>query len=120
LHACGYYVPSPSDETECNSCLFTTLDRNRSATNMFRSFDISAARISLCFGSITTQSHINSEPAFIAISSFYIQEYSLIFEVCTFVSNSRQIHDLFLSYIKKDNALTVFLKDKPKKYKCNP
>ena len=37
---------------------------------MFRSFEISTARISLSFGSITThQSHISSEPAFIAVSS---------------------------------------------------
>jgi hypothetical protein len=74
-----WWVPSTtlSDETECNPYLFTTCDRNRSATNMFGSFDISVVRISLCFGSITIQSHINSEePAFIAVSSFCIQEYS--------------------------------------------
>ena len=57
-------VPSPADETDCNPYLFTMLDRNRSATttNIFRSFNISTTRISLCLDSRTThQNDINSE-----------------------------------------------------------
>jgi hypothetical protein len=69
--------------------------------------DIRKERISLFIDSIITQSHINSEePAFIAVSSFCIQEFSRIFYscdislVCTFVSSSRLSHDLFLLYVK--------------------
>jgi hypothetical protein len=67
---------SPSLETGCSPYSFTMIDRNRSATNIFRSFDILSERISLSFGSLTTQSHINSEPVFTTVLSMI---HSLIF-----------------------------------------
>ena len=45
-----YHVPSPSDETECNHIyLFTTWERNRSATttNIFRSIDYEKKKVFL-------------------------------------------------------------------------
>ena len=76
LQSCGYQVP-PSDEPWCYPYIFITWNRIRSATtNIFRSFDMRNERICLFFGSITIQSHINSEPAFIIVSSI---TYSLIF-----------------------------------------
>ena len=56
-------------------------DINRSAnTNLFRSFDMLIARISLLSSSIATHhSHINSDPTFMTVSSFCIQEYSKTF-----------------------------------------
>jgi hypothetical protein len=72
---CLWRIPSTtlSVETGYFPYSFITLERKRSTTNTFRSFDMSNERISLYIGgSITIQSHINSEPTFIAVSSFYI------------------------------------------------
>ena len=61
-------------------------------TNMFRSFEIYNCEYFFIICSITTQSHISSEPAFIAVSStmnsmiFLFLRY---FFVCTFAANSR-------------------------------
>jgi hypothetical protein len=125
LQACGYQVP-PSDETLCFSYMFITWNRIRSATtNIFRSFDMRNERIYLFFGSITIQSHINSGPDFITVSSM---TYSLIFLFLKyfnglyFCSHQFQIDTRWLISIifKKDNDLDVFLKDNPRKYKYNP
>jgi hypothetical protein len=68
LQDSGYHVP-PSVETGCLLYSFIILERKRSTTNMFRSFDIVVAIIPLLSGSITTHIHINSEPTFICVSS---------------------------------------------------
>ena len=82
-------MPSPSDETECNHrYLFTTWERNRSATttNIFRSLDIRKEEsFSLSFGAIIIQRQRYSNPTFIVVSSiiyswiffFFFFEYSL-------------------------------------------
>jgi hypothetical protein len=68
LHACGYQVP-PSVETGCFPCLFMRDAINRSAASIALSKDTSIRRISLCFGSIATQSHTYLEPTLIWVSS---------------------------------------------------
>src|SRR6185437_8762344 len=77
LHACGYQIPQ-SVEIECILYPYTTLDKNRSAINIFRSLDISTARIPLCFGSIITQSQINSDIFYCSFNN----KYTLIFLLC--------------------------------------
>ena len=61
----------PSDKTGYLPYSTTILDNNRSATNVFLSFDTVIPTILLLSGSITIhQSHINSqEPTFIIVSS---------------------------------------------------
>src|SRR6476659_5297191 len=85
------------------------------------SIEISTAWIYLSFGSITTQSHISSEPAFIAVSSTMnsmILLFLQYFFVGLYFCNQFQIETwLILTKSKKDNALAVFLNDNPKKYK---
>ena len=59
----------PSDKTGYLPYSTTILDNNRSATNMFLSFDMVIPTILLLSSSITTQSQTNSEPTFIKVSS---------------------------------------------------
>jgi hypothetical protein len=68
LQACGYHI-SPSVETECLPYPSERMDRKRSATNIFCSFDILNPRISLFVGSIAIQSQMNSEPILFTVSS---------------------------------------------------
>ena len=68
LHAGGYQVP-PSVETGCSPYSFITLERKRSATNIFRSLDMLIPRIFLVSHSIATQSQMYSEPTLIWVSS---------------------------------------------------
>ena len=53
-----YQVP-PSVEIGCSPYSFITFDRNRSATDIFLSFDIFNLRTSLLSGSMATQNQIN-------------------------------------------------------------
>ena len=68
MQACRYQVPQ-SVETECLPYPSERLNRKRSATNIFRSFDILNPRISLFVGSIAIQSQMNSEPILFTVSS---------------------------------------------------
>ena len=68
LHACGYQVP-PSVEIGWSPHFSTILDRKRSATNIFLSFEMLIPRISLFLGSIATHNQMYSEPALMIISS---------------------------------------------------
>ena len=68
LHACGYQVPS-SVETGWSPYFSTILDRKRSATNIFLSFEMLIPRISLFLGSIATHNQMYSEPALMIVSS---------------------------------------------------
>jgi hypothetical protein len=64
LQACKYQI-SLSVETECLPYPSERLDRKRYAINIFRSFNILNARISLFVGSIAIQSQMNSEPIYL-------------------------------------------------------
>jgi len=54
---------------QCLPYSFKRFAGKRSATNIFLSFDMDIDRISLSFDSIAIQSHINSDPTFICVSS---------------------------------------------------
>ena len=63
-----YQVP-PSVETGWSPHFSTILDRKRSATNIFLSFEMLIPRISLFLGSIATHNQMYSEPALMIVSS---------------------------------------------------
>jgi hypothetical protein len=53
----------------CGPHSSTIFERNRSATNIFRSLGTLISRISLSFGSIATHNQIYSEPTLMVVSS---------------------------------------------------
>lgn len=100
LQACGYQVP-PSVETGCWPWILTNLETNCSASGIFLSLDILIPRISFLSSSITTQTHINSEPIFLLMfHQWWIPRFSFSFQISfwvyAFVSNSRRINDFSL------------------------
>ena len=97
---------------------------NALATNIFLSFDILVARISLSFGSIITHNQIYSEePTLIKVSSIIYPSIFLFFFVNIFFGLYFCIHfqiETWLILINHFNAFAAFLNYKPRKYKYNP
>ncbi|HEY6534640.1 MAG TPA: hypothetical protein VIY08_02350 [Candidatus Nitrosocosmicus sp.] len=89
---------------------------------MFRFFDISATRTSLCFGSIIIQIHTNSDPAFIIVSSMIYSDFPfpLTFPRLVLLNPASDRNVVYFCYFKNDNALEVFRNDNPRKYKYKP
>jgi len=124
LQVCGYQVP-PSVETGCWPWIPTKLEINRSAKSIFLSLEILIPRISLLSSSIATQSHINSEPIFINVSSmmminssnFLFPSFQISFWVYSFLYPIPDwlIHMISLFIKQDDSLLDVFLNQRPEK-----
>ena len=77
--SCVYHMP-PSVETGCWPRSSTISDRRCSGANMFRSFDMPIPMNSLLSRSMATQSHIDSEPILITVSSITCSETFFFFD----------------------------------------
>ena len=116
----GLRIPvPPSVEIGCCPCLLTKPPINLSATNIFLSLEMDSARICLFLGSIATHNQINSEPTFNCVSSTIYSSIFFLFDNnfwgLYFLSNLLLRCD-FLTNL--DNAIDVFLNERPRKYKC--
>ena len=124
LQAIGYQVP-PSVDTGCFPWTLTKPERYRSATNMFLSFEIDSARISLLFGSMVIHNQMYSDPTLISVSStmnstifFFLEDIFFGWYFWTqfyFLANKT-----WFRRIKHDSLSETRLKDSPEKYKYKP